>query len=63
MPATSSSDQVNNRGVKLAAGSASQTVPAFTGLNSPHGVAVDNSGGDLYVTDTVNNRVLQLAAG
>ncbi|KEP41928.1 hypothetical protein [Mycobacterium kansasii] len=33
----------------------------FAGLSGPHGVAVD-SGGNLYVVDTVNNRVLKLTA-
>ena len=37
--------------LKLAAGSATQTVLPFTGLNSPSGVAVD-SAGNVYVTDT-----------
>jgi serine/threonine protein kinase, bacterial len=40
----------------------SQVTLPFTGLNKPVGVAVD-SAGDLYVTDFVNNRVLELAAG
>jgi serine/threonine protein kinase, bacterial len=51
--------------VKLAAGSATQTVLPFTGLSYalyPWGVAVDTAG-DLYVTDGSNNRVLKLAAG
>ncbi len=34
----------------------------FTDLTKPYGVAVD-AAGDLYVTDTENNRVLELAAG
>ena len=34
----------------------------FTGLKDPDGVAVD-SAGNLYVTDSDNNRVLKLAAG
>jgi serine/threonine protein kinase len=34
----------------------------FTGLNGPLGVAV-NAKGDVFVTDTGNNRVLELAAG
>ena len=62
-PATSTSPTVdNNRVLKLAAGSATQTVLPFTGLNSPAGVAVD-AAGNLYVTDEGNNRVLKLAAG
>jgi serine/threonine protein kinase, bacterial len=31
----------------------------FTGLNDPDGVAVDSTG-NLYVTDSLNNRVLKL---
>ncbi|MFE3054348.1 serine/threonine-protein kinase PknD [Nocardia sp. NPDC059239] len=38
------------------------TILPFTGLNGPHGVAVD-SAGDLFVTDSGNNRVLKLNAG
>ena len=48
--------------LKLAAGSPTQAVLPFTGLNYPGGVAVD-SAGNLYVTDGGNNRVLKLAAG
>ncbi len=55
-------DGFNNRVVKLAAGSYTQTVLPFTGLNDPRGVAVD-AAGNLYVTDRGNNRVLKLAAG
>ena len=43
-------DVVNNRVLKLAAGSTTQTVLPFTGLDDPRGVAVD-AAGDLYVTD------------
>ncbi len=55
-------DASNSRVLKLAAGSNTQTVLPFTGLNAPFGVAVDTAG-DLYVTDRDNNRVLKLAAG
>jgi NHL repeat-containing protein len=34
----------------------------FTGLRVPHGVAVD-AAGNVYVTDTLTNRVLKLTAG
>ena len=40
----------NNRVLKLAAGSSTQTVLPFTGLNDPSGVAVDTAG-NLYVAD------------
>jgi serine/threonine protein kinase, bacterial len=55
-------DRDNNRVVELAAGSTTQTVLPFTGLNTPWGVAVD-AAGNLYVTDTKNNRVVKLPAG
>ena len=61
-PATSTSPTGNNRVLKLAAGSTTQTVLPFTGLNGPYGVAVDTAG-NLYDADTGNNRVLKLAAG
>ena len=50
--------------VKLAAGSSSQTVLPFTGLNDPAGLAVD-SAGNLFVTDLQGGkgRVVKLAAG
>jgi serine/threonine protein kinase, bacterial len=48
--------------LKLAAGSSTQTVVPFTGLNTPFGVAVD-SAGNLYASDAGNNRVLKLPAG
>jgi serine/threonine protein kinase, bacterial len=54
-------DQANNRVVKLAAGSATQEVLPFTGLDHPLGVAVD-SAGTVYVADA-GNRVVKLAAG
>jgi serine/threonine-protein kinase len=47
--------------VKLAAGSSTQTVLPFTGLNQPYAVAVDTAG-DVYVTDWGNNRALKLPA-
>ena len=34
----------------------------FVGLNGPHGVAV-NDAGDLFITDSGNNRVLEMPAG
>jgi len=40
----------------------SQTVLPFTDLKSPNGVAVDNTGA-VYVVDSGNNRVVELAAG
>ena len=43
-------DSGNKWVLKLAAGSATQSVLPFTGLNGPDGVAVD-AAGDLYVTD------------
>jgi hypothetical protein len=39
-----------------------QTVVPLPGLHNPRGVAVDG-GGNVYVTDSKNNRVLKLAAG
>ena len=49
--------------LKLAAGSSTQEVLPFTGLNYPSGVAVDTAG-NLYVTDSgSNDRVVKLAAG
>jgi streptogramin lyase len=44
------------RVVKLAAGSTTQDVLAFTGLGQPHGVAVDTAG-TVYVTDDSNHVV------
>ena len=55
-------EENNNRVVKLAAGSTTQSVLPFTGLNHPRGVAVD-AVGDMYVVDNGNNRVVELAAG
>ena len=48
--APSTSPTVNNRVVKLAAGSNAQEVLPFTGLSDPGGVAVD-AAGTVYVTD------------
>ncbi|OBA73659.1 hypothetical protein A5641_04700 [Mycobacterium sp. 1554424.7] len=64
------SDTHTNRVLKLAAGSSTQTVLPFTGLDlcsntidaSLGGVAVD-AAGNVYVSDTCHNRVLKLAAG
>jgi DNA-binding beta-propeller fold protein YncE len=56
------SDVVDSRVLKLAAGSSSQTVLPFTGLDEPRVVAVD-AGGTVYVADTGNGRMLKLAAG
>ena len=55
-------DSGHDRVVKLAAGSSTQTVLPFEGLDAPEGVAVD-AGGSVYVVDYVHNRVLKLAAG
>ena len=55
------SDSGHNRVVKLAAGSSTQTVLPFQGLDAPHGVAVD-AAGTVYVVDYSNGRVLKLAA-
>jgi NHL repeat len=46
--------------VKLAAGSNTQTVLPFTGLNTPLAVAADN-GGRVYVADRGNDRVVKLS--
>jgi DNA-binding beta-propeller fold protein YncE len=55
-------DTLNNRAVKLAAGSATPAVLPFTGLNLPAGVAVD-AAGKFYVVDARNNRVVKLPVG
>jgi serine/threonine protein kinase, bacterial len=47
--------------LKLAAGATTPT-PLLTGLNIPTAVALD-SVGNLYITDSGNNRVLMLPAG
>ncbi len=54
-------DTDNNRVLKLAAGSGSQTVLPFAGLVRPNGLAVDG-GGNVYLTDN-DGRVLKLAVG
>jgi serine/threonine-protein kinase len=55
-------DRVNERVLKLAAGSTTQVVVSFTGLNNPLAVAVD-SAGNVYVADSKNSRVVKLPAG
>jgi streptogramin lyase len=63
-------DSHTNRVLKLAAGSNTQTVLPFTGLDlcgdtineSTGSVAVD-AAGNVYVTDTCHNKVLKLAPG
>jgi serine/threonine protein kinase, bacterial len=52
-------DYVNNRVVKWAARSNTQTVLPLIGLSKPLDVAVDTAG-NLYVTFNGNNRVLKL---
>ena len=42
--------------------SSNPTVLPFTGLHTPDGVTVD-AAGNLYVTDTGNNRVVKLPVG
>lgn len=54
-------DSDNNRVLKLAAGSSSQTELPFTGLSGPSGVAVDGAG-NVYVSDENNDRVVKLPA-
>jgi len=48
------------QGPVIAFGPGTQTTVA-TGLNSPRGVAVD-AAGDIFIADTVNNRVLEIPA-
>jgi serine/threonine protein kinase len=56
-------DNSNNRVLELAAGSSTQTVLPFTGLNYPTGVAVDTAG-NLYITPgNWVSPVVKLAAG
>jgi serine/threonine protein kinase, bacterial len=45
-----------------ASGNLRQTVLPFTGLLEPQGLSVD-SGGTVYVADTMHNRILALSAG
>jgi serine/threonine-protein kinase len=45
-----------------APGDLRQTVLPFTGLREPQGLSVD-SGGTVYVADTMHNRILALSAG
>ena len=45
--------------LKLAAGASAPTTLPFTGLGRSWAVAVD-TGGNLYVTDSINDRVLKL---
>jgi serine/threonine-protein kinase len=49
------------RVVTLAAGSTTQAVLPFTGLDGADGVAVDTAG-NVYVGDWGNDRVVKLAA-
>ncbi|OBI89552.1 hypothetical protein [Mycobacterium sp. 1245805.9] len=51
-----------NKEDQLKADQERQYALPFTGLRSPHGVAVDGAG-NVYVSDTHTNRVLKLAAG
>ncbi|MGH3633429.1 MAG: serine/threonine-protein kinase PknD [Mycobacterium sp.] len=58
-------DALNNRVVKLVAGSSTQQVLPFAGLHDPGGVAVDSTG-NIYVADGDSNsnyRVVKLVAG
>ncbi|MGA7054271.1 MAG: serine/threonine-protein kinase PknD [Mycobacterium sp.] len=55
-------DSGNNRVLKLAAGSTSQTVVPFAGLDHPEDIAVDDAG-DLEISEPAQHRVLQLTAG
>jgi serine/threonine-protein kinase len=52
-------DSGNNRVLRWQGGNAPDVVP-FTGLNSPDGLAVTYTNGDVWVADTGNNRVLRL---
>jgi serine/threonine-protein kinase len=48
--------------LRLAAGSTVATPLPFTGVNDPHGVAIDEAG-NIYVTDRGNAGILQLRPG
>jgi NHL repeat-containing protein len=54
-------DSGNNRVLRWQGGNAPDVVP-LTGLNSPDGLAVTYTNGDVWVADTGNNRVLRLQA-
>lgn len=54
-------DYVNNRVLKLAAGSGTPTVLPFTGLRGPSAIAVDTAGNIYVIAD--GHRAVELAAG
>jgi hypothetical protein len=60
-PVTSSTATDSGRVLTLAAGSATQTVLPFSGLNTLSVVAVDTAS-NLYVADMSNSRVVKLPA-
>jgi len=47
-------------GSPAAGGESSGGAPAASKLNTPYGVAVDQSTGDLYVADTTNNKIAEV---
>nr|CRL78844.1 serine/threonine-protein kinase [Mycolicibacter nonchromogenicus] len=53
---------VNARVVKVAADGEAQVVLPFVGLDDPDGVAVDSDGGNVYVADRGNDRVVRVDA-
>ncbi len=55
-------DTGNNRVLKLAAGSTTQTLVPIAGLDRPLDIAVDDAG-DLMVTEPAQHRVLEVTAG